>query len=71
MPQLRMYFQEWQSCLKEKDTPLKGFQPQSKVNLQFRCDLHLNHYTIDHSCPKVGHLINILLFYVTGGKQKD
>ena len=36
-------FQDWQSYLKEKDTPLEGFEPQSIVKIQVRCDLHLNH----------------------------
>ena len=32
-----------QSRLKEKNTPLEGFEPQSKVKIQVKCDLHLNH----------------------------
>ena len=43
MADLRISFQDWQSCLKEKDTPLEGFEPQSKEKIQVRCDLHLNH----------------------------
>ena len=43
MPHLRISFQDWQSFLKEKDTPLEGFEAQSKVRIQARCDLHLNH----------------------------
>ena len=42
MPHLRMSFQDWQSCLKVKDTSLEGFELQSKVKIQVRCDLHLN-----------------------------
>ena len=37
---LRISFQDWQSYLKEKDTTLEGFEPQSKVRIQVRCDLH-------------------------------
>ena len=62
---------DWQLCLKEKDASLEGFEPQSKVELQMRCDLHLNHQATDFSCTGEGHLLEILLFYVTGGKQKD
>ena len=43
IPHLRMSFQDWQFCLKEKNTPLEGFEPQSKPKLQVRCDLHFNH----------------------------
>ena len=71
MQHLRIPFQDWQSCLKEKDAPLEGFEPQSKVKIQVRYVLHLNHQTTDLSCSEVGHLFNMLLFYVTGGKQKD
>ena len=71
MPHLQMSFQDWQSCLKEKSIPLEGFKPQSTVKLQVRCDLQLNLQTTDLSCPEAGDLFNILLFYVTGGKQKD
>ena len=46
MPHLLISFQDWQSCLKEKDTPLEGFEPQSKVRIQARCDMHRNHQTI-------------------------
>ena len=42
-----------------------------KRKIQVRCDLHLNHKTADLSCSQVGHLLNVSLFYVTGGKQKD
>ena len=62
MPPLRISFQDWQSCLKDKDTSLEGFEPQSKVRIQVRCDLHLNHKTTD--------LSNMLLFNVTSGKQR-
>ena len=71
MPHLRISFQDWQSCLKETDTPLEGFGPQSQVKIQIRCDLHVNHKTTHFSCSKVGHQLNMLLFNVTGGKQKD
>ena len=71
MPHLRISFQDWQSYLKEKDTPLEGFEPKSKVKIQVRCDLHLNHQTTNLSCSEVGHLLNVLLFNVAGGKQKD
>ena len=33
--------------------------------------LHLSHYTTDLSCSKVRYPLNMLVFYVTGGKQKD
>ena len=71
MPHLRISFQDWQSCLKEKDTSLEGFEPKSKIKIQDRCDPHLNHWITDLSCSEVGHLLNILLFNVNGGKQKD
>ena len=71
LPHLRISFQDWQSCLKEKDTPLEGFKPRSKVNIHVRCDLRLNHQTTDLSCSEVERLFNMLLFDVTGGKQKD
>ena len=69
MPHLRISFHDWQSCLKEEDTSLEGFEPQLKVKIQVRCDLHLNHQTADLSCSEVGHLLNMLLFDVTGGKK--
>ena len=59
MQYLRISFQNWQSCLKEKDTPLEGFEPQSKVRIQVSCDLHLNHQTINLSCSEVGHLLKV------------
>ena len=39
--------------------------------IQVRCDLHLNHYPTHLSCSEIGHMLNMLLFNVTGGKQKD
>ena len=54
-----------------KNTPLEGFEPESKVKLQVRYGLHLNHQTTNLPNPEPRHLLNMLLFYVTGGKQKD
>ena len=56
MPHLRIFFR---------------FEPQSKVKIKVRCDLHLNHQTTDFSCSEVGYLLNMLLFDATGGKQKN
>ena len=39
---------------------------KSKVKIQVRCDL-----TTDLSYSEVGHLLNMLLFNVNCGKQKD
>ena len=52
-PYLRMSFQGWQLCLKEKNTPLEEFEPQSKVKLQVICGLDLDHFHVTWTTFKV------------------
>ena len=59
------------AIMSERNTPLEGFEPRSKVKLQDRCGLRRNHSATDLSCPEARHLFNILLSYETGSVQTN
>ena len=54
-----------------KKCPLKDLNPSEKQSFQVKCNLDLYHQTTELSCHQYGHLLNMLLFSVTVGKQKD